>query len=131
MKRIAKHVAGLLDARLRTRRPVSQRQNAPAELPMEFDEAWYLRAYPDVARAVAAGVYASAHAHYLHRGVEEGRSTGAQRSRIAPGRRNCGAEEEAFRGRVLGAARSRHQSGESPTNDRLRTMPIAGLGQSS
>ena len=84
MKRITKHVAGLLDARLRTRRAISQLQTEPAEPLIEFDEAWYLRAYPDVARAVAAGVYASARAHYLHRGVEEGRSTGAQWKRIAP-----------------------------------------------
>jgi hypothetical protein len=38
-----------------------------------FDEATYLRAFPDVADAVRRGVFASGHAHLLHSGQTEGR----------------------------------------------------------
>jgi hypothetical protein len=40
---------------------------------IDFDEDWYLRAYPDVAEAVRAGKIASGLQHYLGHGREEGR----------------------------------------------------------
>ena len=54
----------------------------PPSLPQEtvsdeagFDEAWYLRRYPDIARAVANGGCASGLAHYRAHGRGEGRRT--------------------------------------------------------
>src|SRR5581483_9993804 len=38
-----------------------------------FDEAAYLQAHPDVARAVAAGIFPSGRAHYASHGRAEGR----------------------------------------------------------
>jgi phytanoyl-CoA hydroxylase len=43
----------------------------------EFDEAWYLKTYPDVARAVAAGGAVSGHEHYRLHGKAEGRRPSA------------------------------------------------------
>jgi hypothetical protein len=40
----------------------------------EFDETWYLRRYPDVARAVRARAFRSGHQHYIDYGKAEGRS---------------------------------------------------------
>lgn len=45
----------------------------PAPAAETFDEADYLRRFPDVARAVACGLIASGHAHYLASGRREGR----------------------------------------------------------
>ncbi len=42
----------------------------------DFDEAWYLERYPDVARAVQAGTIKSGRHHYTSRGRREGRSGG-------------------------------------------------------
>ena len=39
----------------------------------DFDEAWYLSTYKDVADAVAQKKIASAREHYLHYGYFEGR----------------------------------------------------------
>lgn len=44
-----------------------------ADLEIDFDEAWYLTRYPDVAAAVAAGSCPSGYAHYLSHGKDEGR----------------------------------------------------------
>jgi hypothetical protein len=41
--------------------------------PETFDEDFYLRRYPDIARAVAAGKVASGWVHYQHHGASEGR----------------------------------------------------------
>lgn len=41
---------------------------------LPFDERWYLRAYPDVAEAIAEGVFASGHAHFIQHGYFEGRT---------------------------------------------------------
>ncbi len=41
--------------------------------PVEFDEEWYLSRYPDVARAVSAGLGRSGLQHYLIHGRKEGR----------------------------------------------------------
>ncbi len=38
-----------------------------------FDEKWYLSTYPDVAEAVAAGVYKSGRQHFIEVGYFEGR----------------------------------------------------------
>src|SRR4051794_14662589 len=38
-----------------------------------FEEEWYLKNYPDVARAVTAGVFRSGLQHYLSFGKAEGR----------------------------------------------------------
>jgi len=46
------------------------------ESPAEFDEAWYLLTYPDVARAVEIGEVASGLAHYVAHGRQEGRKPG-------------------------------------------------------
>lgn len=51
------------------------------QLPVDFDEADYLRAHPDVAAAVAAGAFASGGAHYLAHGRAEGRSLHPQPTR--------------------------------------------------
>lgn len=53
--------------------------------PIEFDEEWYLERYPDVARAVQAGSYASGLQQYLKRGGREGR--------VAPPEFNAGSSE--------------------------------------
>ncbi len=50
-----------------------ERREPPEELPEGFDEAAYLRAFPDVALAVAAGDRRSGLDHYLEFGREEGR----------------------------------------------------------
>ena len=39
----------------------------------EFDEAWYLTTYPDVAAAVRDGRFASGYEHYVREGWREGR----------------------------------------------------------
>jgi len=39
----------------------------------EFDEAWYLAQYPDVAEGITKGEIASARQHFLEHGHEEGR----------------------------------------------------------
>ncbi len=41
--------------------------------PLEFDEEWYLRRYPDIAKAVAEGHVKSGLEHYLSHGRREGR----------------------------------------------------------
>ncbi len=41
---------------------------------LDFDEDWYLRYYPDVARGVELGEWSDAQAHYRSRGEREGRS---------------------------------------------------------
>lgn len=38
-----------------------------------FDEAWYLRTYPDIRAAVSVGTVASAHQHYIRHGYYEHR----------------------------------------------------------
>ena len=38
-----------------------------------FDEKWYLSTYPDVAAAVAAGIYNSGQQHFIEAGYFEGR----------------------------------------------------------
>lgn len=43
------------------------------EAPANFDESWYLLAYPDIEDAIVAGTIASASAHYLAFGRSEGR----------------------------------------------------------
>jgi hypothetical protein len=43
------------------------------EKEVEFDEAWYLKTYPDVAKAIQEGVVKSALGHYLNHGRSEGR----------------------------------------------------------
>jgi phytanoyl-CoA hydroxylase len=43
------------------------------EYDLEFDEAWYLQAYPDIAKAVQDGAIPSALTHYIRFGREEGR----------------------------------------------------------
>lgn len=43
----------------------------------DFDEAYYLKAYPDVADAVKAGYFTSGYDHYVKHGKSEGRSTRA------------------------------------------------------
>jgi hypothetical protein len=46
----------------------------PAQMDdIEFDEEYYLNRYPDVARAVRAGGFASGRAHYVSAGQKEGR----------------------------------------------------------
>jgi MoaA/NifB/PqqE/SkfB family radical SAM enzyme len=40
---------------------------------LPFDEAFYLRVYPDVAEAVRSGAIANAHEHYVRFGEQEGR----------------------------------------------------------
>lgn len=45
---------------------------------INFDEEWYLLAYPDVARAVAAGEVGSGLQHYLAHGRQEGRKPRAE-----------------------------------------------------
>jgi PrtD family type I secretion system ABC transporter len=42
----------------------------------KFDEAWYLRSYPDVGQAIARGAFKSAREHYLSYGHAEGREAG-------------------------------------------------------
>src|ERR1017187_9861385 len=44
-----------------------------ADRDFEFDEAWYLQAYPDVAEAVRDGVVPSGLTHYVKYGRDEGR----------------------------------------------------------
>ena len=39
----------------------------------EFDQAWYLQAYPDIAEAIKNGVLKSALTHYVKSGRDEGR----------------------------------------------------------
>ena len=39
----------------------------------DFDEAWYLGAYPDIAAAVRDGCVASGYEHYIRQGFLEGR----------------------------------------------------------
>jgi hypothetical protein len=41
-----------------------------------IDEKWYIQQYPDVAEAVAAGVYKSARHHFIEVGYFEGRRPG-------------------------------------------------------
>ena len=43
----------------------------------KFDEAWYLRSYPDVGQAIARGAFKSAREHYLRHGHVEGREASA------------------------------------------------------
>ncbi|HEX6010927.1 MAG TPA: class I SAM-dependent methyltransferase, partial [Geminicoccaceae bacterium] len=50
----------------------------PATVNEGFDESWYLGAYPDVAAAVARGVFASGLAHYRDHGRAEGRRRSAE-----------------------------------------------------
>jgi hypothetical protein len=47
--------------------------NRPSVPDEDFDEAWYLRKYPDVAAAVARGGWKSGYEHYSHTGRECGR----------------------------------------------------------
>lgn len=47
--------------------------SAPDEA-TDFDEAWYLRRYPDIAEAIAKGDLRSAFEHYTRHGQAEGRS---------------------------------------------------------
>lgn len=50
------------------------RARPPALMPEPaFDEAWYLDTFPDVREAIAKGVFASGHDHWLHFGKAEGR----------------------------------------------------------
>lgn len=53
---------------------------APEVRPPVFDDEAYLALYPDVAGAVAAGVYTSGYQHYLERGMREGRTAPARRA---------------------------------------------------
>lgn len=46
---------------------------AEAPRTSSFDEAWYLRHNPDIAGAVAAGLYGSGYAHWIHSGRAENR----------------------------------------------------------
>lgn len=46
----------------------------PIPPPPDFDEAAYLAANPDVAAAVAKGIYATGFKHYLLHGRAEGRA---------------------------------------------------------
>jgi hypothetical protein len=41
-----------------------------------FDEKWYLAKYPDVAEAVAGGIFASGRQHFIEVGYFEGRRPG-------------------------------------------------------
>ena len=50
-----------------------------------FDERWYLTTYPDVAVAVAQGVFASGFAHYRAHGRSEGRLSCADDAWAMPG----------------------------------------------
>lgn len=52
----------------------------------EFDEAWYLTAYPDVAEAVRAEHFASAFEHYRSHGKREGRLPRAQEAATPSGK---------------------------------------------
>jgi SAM-dependent methyltransferase len=45
----------------------------PYAMATEFDEQWYLKRYPDVAKAIAAGSVRSALAHYQAHGIKEKR----------------------------------------------------------
>ena len=45
---------------------------------LPFDEAWYCKAYPDVAQAVKCHLISSAHQHFIDYGFFEGRSPGAK-----------------------------------------------------
>lgn len=55
--------------------PVDHEPHPPLREPedLDFDEEWYLRRYPDVALAVAAGRGASGLAHFRLHGHKEGR----------------------------------------------------------
>lgn len=46
---------------------------APAAGEAPFDEAWYLDVFPDVRAAVAEGIFASGHEHWIGHGRAEGR----------------------------------------------------------
>jgi len=47
---------------------------SPADLGIDFDDAWYMTANRDVADAVASGGFASGFLHYVKHGRKEGRS---------------------------------------------------------
>lgn len=72
------HAGGLQPLPVVADAPASRRTvvEVLAEVPVEiegFDEAAYLQAFPDVARAVAQGRYASGREHYRVAGIWEGR----------------------------------------------------------
>jgi FkbH-like protein len=68
-ERSHEQVALAVEQLLQEHRPIPP----PEELGIEFDEAWYLRSYADVAEAVTAGRCPSALLHYLWNGEREGR----------------------------------------------------------
>ena len=52
---------------------MADRSNELSVPGVEFDESWYLKAYPDIAQAIRAGIESSGLSHYLKFGRAEGR----------------------------------------------------------
>ena len=98
-------------------------------MPGNFDEAWYLLAYPDVEDAINAGSLASGSSHYVAFGFSEGRlafddpDLAGSRTRIDGNVLNGGSGDDSFI--IVGQPGVSYQTYGETGNDTLQAFGVA------